>query len=56
MADVPKSIEGTLYIDCVSDSNLDFCKTHSMIENILTHRKYAIKKDELRRKTVEYLL
>lgn len=49
-ADVPKSLEETLYIDCVSDSDLDFCKTQYMIENILIYRKYDMKKDELQRK------
>lgn len=49
-ADVPKSIEGTLYIDCVSDSDADLCKTQLMIKNILTHRKHVMRKEELKRK------
>lgn len=49
-ADVPKSIEGTLYIDCVTDSESDLCKTQLMIEKILTHRKYVMRKGELKRK------
>ena len=49
-ADVPKCIEGTLYIDCISDSEQDLCKTQLMIEKVLTHRKYIIRKDNLKGK------
>lgn len=49
-ADVPKCIEGTLYIDCISDSEQDLCKTQLMIENVLTHRKYIIRKGNLKEK------
>ena len=49
-ADVPKCIEGTLYIDCISDSEQDLCKTQLMIEKVLTHRKYIIRKGNLKEK------
>ena len=49
-ADVPKCIEGTLYIDCISDSEQDLCKTQLMIEKVLTHRKYIIRKGNLKGK------
>ena len=49
-ADVPKCIEGTLYIDCISDSEQDLCKTQLMIEKVLTHRKYIIRKVNLKEK------
>lgn len=50
-ADVPKCIEGTLYIDCISDSEQDLCKTQLMIEKVLTHRKYIIRKGNLKEKS-----
>ena len=49
-ADVPKCIEETLYIDCISDSEQDLCKTQLMIEKVLTHRKYIIRKVNLKEK------
>lgn len=49
-ADVPKCIEGTLYIDCISDSEQDLCKTQLMIEKVLIHRKYIIRKGNLKEK------
>jgi hypothetical protein len=49
-ADVPKCIEGTLYVDCISDSEQDLCKTQLMIEKVLTHRKYIIRKGNLKEK------
>ena len=49
-ADVPKCIEGTLYIDCISDSEQDLYKTQLMIEKVLTHRKYIIRKGNLKEK------
>ena len=49
-ANVPKCIEGTLYIDCISDSEQDLCKTQLMIEKVLTHRKYIIRKNNLKEK------
>lgn len=49
-ADVPKCIEGTLYIDCISDSEQDLCKTQLMIEKVLTHRKYITRKGNLKGK------
>ena len=49
-ADVPKCIERTLYIDCISDSEQDLCKTQLMIEKVLIHRKYIIRKGNLKKK------
>lgn len=49
-AEVPKGIEGTLYIDCVSDSEQDLCKAQLMIEKVLTHRKYIIRNGNLKEK------
>lgn len=49
-ADVPKCIEGTLYIDCISDSEQDLCKTQLMIKKVLIHRKYIIRKGNLKEK------
>ena len=49
-ADVPKCIEGTLYIDCISDSEQDLYKTQLMIKKVLTHRKYIIRKGNLKEK------
>lgn len=49
-ADVPKCIEGTLYIDCISDSEQDLYKTQLMIEKVLTHRKNIIRKGNLKEK------
>lgn len=49
-ADVPKCIERTLYIDCISDSEQDLCKTQLMIEKVLTHRKHIIRKGNLKKK------
>ena len=49
-ADVPKCIEGTLYIDCISDSEQDLYKTQLMIKKVLTHIKYIIRKGNLKEK------
>ena len=55
-ADVPKCIEGTFYIDCISDSEQDLFKTQLMIEKVLTHRKYIIRKGNLKEKNSRTLL
>lgn len=50
-AELPKSLKGTLYIDCITDSESDLCKTRLMIEKILMHKKHIINKGELKRKS-----
>lgn len=47
-ANVPASIERTLYVTCASDSEQDLRNAQLKIEKMLTHRHYNVKKRKLK--------
>lgn len=49
-ADIPQSIEKTLYINCNPDSQLDLLKAQLIIEETLKHKKYIAYKNKLKNK------
>lgn len=58
-APVPKSIEGMLYISCDSQSEEGVTKAQLMIEKLLIHRKYDVKKSnykEIRSRTSSMII
>lgn len=58
-APVPKSIEGMLYISCDSQSEEGVTKVQLMIEKLLIHRKYDVKKSnykEIRSRTSSMII
>jgi hypothetical protein len=58
-ADVPKCIEGILYISCDSKSEEDLSNAKLMIEKVLTHRRYNVRKtngNEVRSKTSSMII
>lgn len=58
-ANVPKCIEEILYISCDSKSEEDLSKAQLMIEKVLTHRKFYVRKtngNEVRSKTSSMII
>jgi hypothetical protein len=58
-ADVPKCIEGILYISCDSKSEEYLSNAKLMIEKVLTHRRYNVRKtngNEVRSKTSSMII
>ncbi len=58
-APVPKSIEGMIYISCDSQSEEGVTKAQLMIEKLLIHRKYDVKKynyKEIRSRTSSMII